>query len=78
MDYGHCLLDKPTDEQPLPTYLPGEVYNVSRQCELVFGEGSTVCPYGYMVGTLCPTRGKNPTVMSECVSVIDAAFLVKF
>ncbi|XP_072027188.1 A disintegrin and metalloproteinase with thrombospondin motifs 9-like isoform X2 [Amphiura filiformis] len=48
MDYGQCLLDKPSDSQPLPTYLPGEVYNVSKQCELVFGGGSTICPYHYM------------------------------
>ncbi|XP_038060636.1 A disintegrin and metalloproteinase with thrombospondin motifs 9-like [Patiria miniata] len=44
MGYGQCLLDSPTDAQILPSYQPGEVYNVTKQCELVFGEGSTVCP----------------------------------
>ncbi|XP_071810508.1 A disintegrin and metalloproteinase with thrombospondin motifs 9-like isoform X3 [Asterias amurensis] len=44
MGYGQCLLDTPRDAQILPKYQPGEVYNISKQCELVFGEGATVCP----------------------------------
>ncbi|XP_078594813.1 A disintegrin and metalloproteinase with thrombospondin motifs 9-like isoform X2 [Branchiostoma floridae x Branchiostoma japonicum] len=45
--YGQCLLDEPAPRQPLPlpSRLPGEIYDVDRQCELVFGPGSRVCPY---------------------------------
>ncbi|XP_022109098.1 A disintegrin and metalloproteinase with thrombospondin motifs 9-like isoform X2 [Acanthaster planci] len=52
MGYGQCLLDPPTDAQNLPSYQPGEVYNVSKQCELVFGEGSSVCPIMKMCSRL--------------------------
>ncbi|KAM6437992.1 A disintegrin and metalloproteinase with thrombospondin motifs 20 [Liasis olivaceus] len=44
--YGECLLDKPNgriyDFQP---QLPGSLYDVNKQCELMFGPGSQVCPY---------------------------------
>lgn len=47
--YGECLLDEPAGRTyELPTLLPGQIYNANRQCELMFGPGSQLCPY--MVG----------------------------
>ncbi|KAM4676040.1 A disintegrin and metalloproteinase with thrombospondin motifs 20 [Discoglossus pictus] len=44
--YGECLLDKPSGRiYDLPHLLPGVIYNVNKQCELMFGAGSHVCPY---------------------------------
>lgn len=44
--YGECLLNEP-ESRPysLPLQLPGLLYNVNKQCELIFGPGSQVCPY---------------------------------
>lgn len=44
--YGECLLDEPVARTyELPTLLPGQIYNANRQCELMFGPGSQICPY---------------------------------
>uniref|UniRef100_A0A8C7I1E8 ADAM metallopeptidase with thrombospondin type 1 motif 20 n=1 Tax=Oncorhynchus kisutch TaxID=8019 RepID=A0A8C7I1E8_ONCKI len=44
--YGECLLDEPVSgTYELPNHLPGQIYNANRQCELMFGPGSMVCPY---------------------------------
>uniref|UniRef100_A0A3Q2ZW55 ADAM metallopeptidase with thrombospondin type 1 motif 20 n=1 Tax=Kryptolebias marmoratus TaxID=37003 RepID=A0A3Q2ZW55_KRYMA len=44
--YGECLLDEPVGRTyQLPTLLPGQIYNANRQCELMFGPGSQICPY---------------------------------
>ncbi|XP_030629632.1 A disintegrin and metalloproteinase with thrombospondin motifs 20 [Chanos chanos] len=44
--YGECLLDEPVSRiYNLPVQLPGQLYNANRQCELMFGPGSQVCPY---------------------------------
>ncbi|XP_044531659.1 A disintegrin and metalloproteinase with thrombospondin motifs 9 [Gracilinanus agilis] len=44
--YGECLLNEPESRTyPLPPQLPGLLYNVNKQCELIFGPGSQVCPY---------------------------------
>uniref|UniRef100_A0A8C5FR77 ADAM metallopeptidase with thrombospondin type 1 motif 20 n=1 Tax=Gadus morhua TaxID=8049 RepID=A0A8C5FR77_GADMO len=44
--YGECLLDEPTARKyEMPTLLPGHLYNANKQCELMFGPGSQVCPY---------------------------------
>ncbi|KAM9568431.1 A disintegrin and metalloproteinase with thrombospondin motifs 20-like [Salvelinus alpinus] len=44
--YGECLLDEPVSRTyELPNHLPGQIYNANRQCELMFGPGSMVCPY---------------------------------
>ncbi|KAK7817569.1 hypothetical protein U0070_024479 [Myodes glareolus] len=44
--YGECLLNEPeTRTYPLPSQLPGLLYDVDKQCELIFGPGSQVCPY---------------------------------
>uniref|UniRef100_A0A452S7J2 ADAM metallopeptidase with thrombospondin type 1 motif 9 n=1 Tax=Ursus americanus TaxID=9643 RepID=A0A452S7J2_URSAM len=44
--YGECLLNEPESRPyPLPHQLPGLLYNVNKQCELIFGPGSQVCPY---------------------------------
>ncbi|XP_061825570.2 A disintegrin and metalloproteinase with thrombospondin motifs 20 [Nerophis lumbriciformis] len=44
--YGECLLDEPGGRTyELPTLLPGQIYNANRQCELMFGPGSQICPY---------------------------------
>uniref|UniRef100_A0A8C1Q7D1 ADAM metallopeptidase with thrombospondin type 1 motif 20 n=1 Tax=Cyprinus carpio TaxID=7962 RepID=A0A8C1Q7D1_CYPCA len=44
--YGECLLDEPSGRTyNLPNQLPGQLYNANRQCELIFGPGSQVCPF---------------------------------
>ncbi|MBN3308697.1 ATS9 metalloproteinase, partial [Amia calva] len=44
--YGECLLDEPVSRPyNLPQQLPGRIYNVNKQCELIFGPGTQVCPY---------------------------------
>ncbi|XP_041966432.1 A disintegrin and metalloproteinase with thrombospondin motifs 20-like [Alosa sapidissima] len=44
--YGECLLDEPVGRTyNLPTQLPGQLYDANRQCELMFGSGSRVCPF---------------------------------
>ncbi|XP_058622757.1 A disintegrin and metalloproteinase with thrombospondin motifs 20 isoform X2 [Onychostoma macrolepis] len=44
--YGECLLDEPSGRTyNLPNQLPGQLYNGHRQCELMFGPGSQVCPF---------------------------------
>ncbi|XP_036386252.1 A disintegrin and metalloproteinase with thrombospondin motifs 9 [Megalops cyprinoides] len=44
--YGECLLDEPIPRPySLPQQLPGRIYNVNKQCELIFGPGTQVCPY---------------------------------
>ncbi|XP_053741370.1 A disintegrin and metalloproteinase with thrombospondin motifs 20 isoform X1 [Synchiropus splendidus] len=44
--YGECLLDEPVGRTyQLPSLLPGQLYNANRQCELMFGPGSQICPY---------------------------------
>ncbi|XP_078001337.1 A disintegrin and metalloproteinase with thrombospondin motifs 9-like [Glandiceps talaboti] len=47
LGYGECLLDSPTTSLTLPSSLPGadKEYPVNKQCELIFGANSTVCPY---------------------------------
>lgn len=47
--YGHCLLTK-ANEDLLAHFehantLPGELYDMDYQCELVYGKGSRICPY---------------------------------
>ncbi|XP_075430373.1 A disintegrin and metalloproteinase with thrombospondin motifs 9 isoform X1 [Ascaphus truei] len=47
--YGECLLDEPISRTYiLDQQLPGVMYNVNKQCELIFGPGSQVCPYMQM------------------------------
>ncbi|XP_062486212.1 A disintegrin and metalloproteinase with thrombospondin motifs 9 isoform X4 [Pezoporus occidentalis] len=47
--YGECLLDEPSSRTyALPQQLPGLIYDVNKQCELIFGPGSQVCPYMQM------------------------------
>ncbi|XP_060047729.1 A disintegrin and metalloproteinase with thrombospondin motifs 20 isoform X2 [Erinaceus europaeus] len=44
--HGECLLDKPNGRiYDLSLQLPGLTYDVNKQCELMFGPGSQVCPY---------------------------------
>ncbi|XP_034372581.1 A disintegrin and metalloproteinase with thrombospondin motifs 20 isoform X1 [Arvicanthis niloticus] len=44
--HGECLLDKPNGRTyDLSPQLPGSVYDGNKQCELMFGPGSQVCPY---------------------------------
>uniref|UniRef100_A0A8C4W7C2 ADAM metallopeptidase with thrombospondin type 1 motif 9 n=1 Tax=Gopherus evgoodei TaxID=1825980 RepID=A0A8C4W7C2_9SAUR len=64
--YGECLLDEPVSRTyTLPQQLPGVIYDVNKQCELIFGPGSQVCPY--MVSALPPL----------CFSFCDALFCVQ-
>lgn len=51
--HGECLLDKPSGRTyDLSPQLPGSVYDGNKQCELMFGPGSQVCPY--LVGETQP------------------------
>uniref|UniRef100_A0A8C1KEH8 ADAM metallopeptidase with thrombospondin type 1 motif, 9 n=1 Tax=Cyprinus carpio TaxID=7962 RepID=A0A8C1KEH8_CYPCA len=44
--YGECLLDEPVSRPySLSQQLPGQIYSVNKQCELIFGPGTQVCPY---------------------------------
>ncbi|XP_057217924.1 A disintegrin and metalloproteinase with thrombospondin motifs 9 [Triplophysa rosa] len=44
--YGECLLDEPVSRPyALSQQLPGQIYSVNKQCELIFGPGTQVCPY---------------------------------
>ncbi|KAM3926910.1 A disintegrin and metalloproteinase with thrombospondin motifs 20 [Leptodactylus fuscus] len=44
--YGECLLDKPSGRvYDFSNQLPGVIYDANKQCELMFGKGSQVCPY---------------------------------
>lgn len=44
--YGECLLDEPVSRPyPLFQQLPGRMYSVDQQCELIFGPGTQVCPF---------------------------------
>ncbi|XP_029103687.1 A disintegrin and metalloproteinase with thrombospondin motifs 9 isoform X2 [Scleropages formosus] len=44
--YGECLVDEPVSRPySLPQQLPGRIYGVNKQCELIFGPGMQVCPY---------------------------------
>uniref|UniRef100_A0A3Q3FHS5 ADAM metallopeptidase with thrombospondin type 1 motif, 9 n=1 Tax=Kryptolebias marmoratus TaxID=37003 RepID=A0A3Q3FHS5_KRYMA len=44
--YGECLLDEPVSRPySLSHQLPGRIYSVNKQCELIFGPGTQVCPY---------------------------------
>ncbi|KAM7063005.1 A disintegrin and metalloproteinase with thrombospondin motifs 9 isoform 2-T2 [Molossus nigricans] len=48
-DGGECLSNQPASRAyTLPSQLPGLLYNVDKQCELIFGQGSQVCPYMQM------------------------------
>lgn len=44
---ANCLLDEPGKslERTGVVRLPGEDYSENRQCELVFGPGSKICPH---------------------------------
>ncbi|TRY94580.1 hypothetical protein DNTS_024131, partial [Danionella cerebrum] len=44
--YGECLLDEPVSRPySLSQQLPGQIFSVNKQCELIFGPGTQVCPY---------------------------------
>lgn len=44
--YGECLLNEPGYRAySLPSQMPGLLYNVNKQCELIFGQGYQLCPY---------------------------------
>uniref|UniRef100_A0A6Q2YUB0 Peptidase M12B domain-containing protein n=1 Tax=Esox lucius TaxID=8010 RepID=A0A6Q2YUB0_ESOLU len=44
--YGECLLNEPVSRlYSLSQQLPGRIYDVNKQCELIFGPGTQVCPY---------------------------------
>lgn len=46
-NYGHCLQNEPDRDllkREVPK-LPGEYFDENKQCELVFGHGSTICSY---------------------------------
>ncbi|XP_057333026.1 A disintegrin and metalloproteinase with thrombospondin motifs 9-like isoform X2 [Microplitis mediator] len=44
--YANCLLDEPRDMiRSDAGRLPGEDYSENKQCELVFGPGSKICPH---------------------------------
>uniref|UniRef100_H2ZY12 A disintegrin and metalloproteinase with thrombospondin motifs 4 n=1 Tax=Latimeria chalumnae TaxID=7897 RepID=H2ZY12_LATCH len=41
---GHCLLDRPHTPLRMPAALPGDEYDIDRQCQLTFGDDSRHCP----------------------------------
>ncbi|XP_024868188.1 A disintegrin and metalloproteinase with thrombospondin motifs 9 isoform X1 [Temnothorax curvispinosus] len=44
--YANCLLDEPSKMMERQNgRLPGEDYSENKQCELVFGQGSRICPH---------------------------------
>ncbi|XP_032671699.1 A disintegrin and metalloproteinase with thrombospondin motifs 9 isoform X2 [Odontomachus brunneus] len=44
--YANCLLDEPSKMMERQDgRLPGEDYSENKQCELVFGQGSRICPH---------------------------------
>ncbi|XP_072761907.1 A disintegrin and metalloproteinase with thrombospondin motifs 15 isoform X4 [Anoplolepis gracilipes] len=50
--YANCLLDEPSKTmERQDSRLPGEDYSENKQCELVFGQGSRICPH--MVSDVC-------------------------
>ncbi|KAG5308607.1 ATS20 metalloproteinase, partial [Pseudoatta argentina] len=50
--YANCLLDEPSKMMKRQNgRLPGEDYSENKQCELVFGQGSRICPH--MVSDVC-------------------------
>ena len=56
--YGECLLDKPVslgyNRKMFRDYVtPGEAFDSSRQCSLVFGSGSHICPYMVSNSVIC-------------------------
>ncbi|KAK3102112.1 hypothetical protein FSP39_008871 [Pinctada imbricata] len=48
---AECLLDRPTSKKYLRKFSaieslkPGEVYDINKQCDLIFGTGFKVCPF---------------------------------
>lgn len=67
-----CLLNLPVasyERNPsygeyaiIPNLIPGEVFDVHKQCEMVFGKGSTVCPFMPVCEQLwCTIRLNNQT-----------------
>ncbi|XP_070557592.1 A disintegrin and metalloproteinase with thrombospondin motifs 9-like [Ptychodera flava] len=56
---GHCLLDRPKSAMRLPRTLPGieGQYPANKQCKLIFGENSTVCPFMWTCKRLWCTKG---------------------
>ena len=44
---GICLLNKPNVDltQDMSKNLPGQLYNLDKQCEMAFGSGITSCKY---------------------------------
>ena len=47
LGHGSCLTDKPEEKTviELKERLPGEVYSVDKQCQMVFDENSSLCPF---------------------------------
>ncbi|KAM9468965.1 A disintegrin and metalloproteinase with thrombospondin motifs 8 [Clarias gariepinus] len=41
--HGDCLLDAPEKILPLPTELPGVIYNMNQQCQQIFGQNFSHC-----------------------------------
>ena len=47
LGYGSCLADKPHEKTTIKYHdtLPGEIYSVDQQCQMNFGESSSLCPF---------------------------------
>ncbi|KAK4814919.1 hypothetical protein QYF61_003243 [Mycteria americana] len=62
--YGECLLDEPSSRTyTLPQQLPGLIYDVNKQCELIFGPGSQVCPYMHCRFGMCVPKEREAPVI---------------
>ncbi|XP_078343629.1 A disintegrin and metalloproteinase with thrombospondin motifs 9-like isoform X3 [Oculina patagonica] len=47
LGYGSCLADKPQEKTAIKYHdtLPGEIYSVDKQCQMIFGDSSSLCPF---------------------------------
>ncbi|KAJ7351111.1 A disintegrin and metalloproteinase with thrombospondin motif 9 [Desmophyllum pertusum] len=47
LGYGACLSDKPHEKTQVKynEALPGQVYSVDKQCQMIFGASSSLCPF---------------------------------
>lgn len=73
LGYGKCLADVPSkSEYEMIEEEPGVVFPVDKQCELVFGEGSKICPY--MVGNIIRVVSFNTVIINTLQIVISTFF----
>lgn len=68
---SNCLLSPPSNNEILANYtqmLPGDTFEVDRQCELEFGPGHTRCTMALDVGICIIFYGKDELICQNCFS----------